>query len=276
MTMPFFHYNPDQEAPFTLFIEHRDKTQDGHWRPAAFAMLTKSLRTSGFLFALPPEDLKSFLLLLTFLTPNGDCAPTLPQLAEAFRLSQGKARARMERLLAARWHDQPIVLPHRFGTVEAFAPSPGLLPVREEEPKADEAPSLKSVPREIIIERSRRLYARPRAEVERQIAEMNEWKLPDDDATASGEAPPSDPNAELRSELLRAGLLPNQANELIARFDEVRIRRQLMWLPYRNVRKRAGFLIAAVKDDYEAPAGFGRVVAPRSDPAHPVAPEDEA
>src|SRR4028119_672954 len=102
MSFPFFRYNSGQEPPFTLFIEHRDKTRDGHWRPEAFLMLSRSLRTSGFLVALPPEDLQSFLLLLTFLTPNGDCAPTVSQLATALRLSHAKTRARMDPLVAVR------------------------------------------------------------------------------------------------------------------------------------------------------------------------------
>ena len=71
------------DAPFLIYIRHLDKTQDGHWRPHALLTLTRALRTSGFLSVLPPEELRNFLLLLTFLTPNGSCAPTLLQLADA-------------------------------------------------------------------------------------------------------------------------------------------------------------------------------------------------
>ncbi len=75
MSLPLFHYPPGAEPPFTIFIEHIDKLRDVHWRPTAHVRLTPSLRTSGFLQALPPEEIKGFLTLLTFLTPNGDCAP---------------------------------------------------------------------------------------------------------------------------------------------------------------------------------------------------------
>lgn len=284
MAFPAFHYNPGQEPPFTILIEHGDKTQDGHWRPAAFVGLTPSLRTSGFLGALPPEELKNFLLLLSFVTPNGHIAPTLPQLAAALRVSQAKARARMERLTALRWHNQPIVLSHQLGNgLDAFTPAPGFLPLREEsadQPVNTQAP-YQAAPRAVIIEQSRRLYGRPRAEVERQIAARMGWKKPDD--ASSSPKPDSDsavsalvdsdtaestkagsaivqgvPNPTLRDELLDVGLQPEQADSLLKRYDEIRIRRQLMWLPYRTVRNRAGFLLAAIKDDYEAPLNWHR------------------
>lgn len=266
MTFPAFHYNPQQEAPFTLFIEHRDKTRDGHWRPATFVMLTSSLRTSGFLWALPPEDLKSFLLLLTFVTPNGNIAPSVPQLATALRLSEAKTRERLARLVATHWHEQPIVLPHRMGNgLDTFSLAPRFLPVREEEigayPAKIQTP-YKAAPREVIIEHSRRMYGRPRAEVERMIMEQMGYKKPVEAGLAtsatSPQSPRDDADTALRDELRQVGLLPDQVNELLARFDTVRIRRQLMWLPYRPARNRAGLLLAAIKDDYEAPPNMRR------------------
>lgn len=271
MTFPHFHYNPNQEPPFTVFIAHRDKESKGYWRPDAFVMLTKSLRTSEFLFALPPDDFKSFLLLLTFLTPNGHCAPALSQLAAALHLSQAKTRSRMQRLVTVRWHDQPIVLAQRSGSgSETYALAPGLLPVREEEPQPAQVPVLRAAPRGAVIEHSRRTYARPRAEVEREIARLNNWKLPEDTkAGGESELVEDTPQAALQRELMSVGLLKEQAEELVSRYDEIRIRRQLMWLPYRAVRKPAGFLMAAVKDDYAAPLNM-----PRSIAASPIAPVD--
>jgi hypothetical protein len=115
MTFPSFHYNAGQEPPFTIFVEHRDNTRDRHWRPAAFVMLTPSLRTSGFLMALSPEELQSFLLLLTFVTADGRIAPITAQLAEALGTSEAKTRARMERLLKTQWQGQRIAAKHDFG-----------------------------------------------------------------------------------------------------------------------------------------------------------------
>jgi hypothetical protein len=263
MPFPLFHYPAGQESPFTIFIEHHDQTRDQHWRPAAAVQFGKSLRTSGFLFALPPEDLKSFLLLLTFLTPNGDCGPSVLQLATALRLSPAKTRARLERLVAARWHGQPIVRLYRTESgLDLFRLAPGLLPLQEQGEHLPIQPRYQAAPREVIIEHSRRTYAQPRVEVERQIAEMNGWKKPGDSDSGTqtptkhtnGLLQENDPEyAALHRELLRAGLRPEQADELLAHFDWVRIRRQLMWLPQRAVRNKVGFLIAAIKDDYAAP-----------------------
>lgn len=274
MTFPHFHYQEGQEPPCTIFIEHRDKSP-GHWRPAAFVKLTSSLRTSGLLAALPPDELKTFLLLLTFVTPNGDCRPTLSQLATALRLSEAKTRARLERLLEAKWLEQSIVLPYRLGSGgEAFALAPGLVPVQEEEESAAPTPLYRAAPREAVIEHSRRTYGRPRAEAERQIMEQMGYKMPVKKASGSpNEVPvsvddPADSKAGLRRDLLNVGLLPQQADELIGRYDEVRIRRQLMWLPHRPVRNRIGFLLAAIKDDYAAPAPA------RSRPPQDVEPDE--
>ena len=263
MAFPLFRYLPDQEPPFSILIAHRDTQRAGYWRPQALVGLTKSLRTSGFLLALAPEDLKCFLLLLTFVSTIGHCTASLSQLAEALRLSTGKTRERLKRLEAVRWQEQPLIFSHRAGSgLETYMLTPGLLPVVEEGVAVPTAPVLKGVPREVVIERSRRKYARPRAEVEAEIARLNGWELPDE-ATApiAAQEPaitePLDPHqASARRELLRAGLLPEQADDLLARFDLVRIQRQLLWLPYRNVRKPAGFLLAAIKDDYAAPLNW--------------------
>lgn len=268
MESPFFSYNPEQEPPFSIFIEHKNATQ-GHWEPAAFIKLTGSLRTSGFLFSLPPEDLRNFLLLLTFLTANGSCAPTLSQVAEGLRMSEFRARLHLKRLTARRWLDQPIVLPARYGGgVEAYMLMPGLLPVEEEQEKPAPQQAIRAVPREQVIALSRQRYARPRAEVERMIeAQLREGRRGEEsDKATIAESNP------VREQLIAAGLEAAQADYLIAHFDSLRIQRQLQWLPYRAVKNPAGFLIAAIKDNYEAPATMRAVLpAGQETPGQPAA-----
>lgn len=267
MTFPFFSYNLNSEnpaePPFSIVIAHREMSREGTWRPSAFVALTKGLRTSGFLGALPPEDLKTFLLFLSFITAEGHCAVTVALMASALRLSSAKTRSRLERLRDWRWMEQPIILSYHAGSgQEIFSFTPGFLPVVEEEPMPHAPTSIKAAPREVVIEYSRSRYGRPRAAVERQIAELNNWDVPQegDEAPESPQPQKSEPvdsqRLVARRNLLRAGLLPEQADELLARFDLVRIQRQLMWLPQRVVRNRAGFLLAAIKDDYAAPAHF--------------------
>lgn len=163
----------------------------------------------------------------------------VPQLAGALRLSHGKTRARFERLAAVRWQGQTIVFHTQWGNgLDGFTPAPGFIPVIEEPTEGQPLPPITVLPREVVIEHSRRTYARTRAEVEKEIEEMMNWRkkgtialpqlLPDEQ--------------KLRDELIAVGLFPEQAEELIKRFDKVRIRRQLAWLPLRMAKNKAGYL----------------------------------
>ena len=96
-----------------------------------------------------------------------------------------------------------------------------------------------------MIAYSRERYARPRAEVERMIAEQNGWALPEDGA--------DDATAQVRRRLLSLGVSKEQVSLLMDSFDLERIQRQLDWLPYRNARIPSHFIVAAIQGDYEEP-----------------------
>ncbi len=82
---------PSLDAPF--IIEHRREDRTGStFRPAARLILTDRVRTSGLWRSLTTEDFKTLLLLLTCVTPNGWCRPTLPELADAMQVSRARAR----------------------------------------------------------------------------------------------------------------------------------------------------------------------------------------
>ena len=278
MAFPLFRYNPEQEgsseSPLSILVMPRDVGREGTWRPDAFVSLTKTLRTSGFVMALPPEDLKSLLVMLTFLSPNGLCTVMVQQLATAFHLSPGKTRTRMNRLVDFRWLDQPIIRYHKAESgVETYALMPGFLPVVEEQIQRPATPLLKAVPREIVIENSRRKYARTRAEVEAEIARLNNWK-PIGEKT-SYETKPLDPQtAKAREKLSESGLLDQQVDELLERYDLPRIERQLEWLPLREARSPVGFLLSAIKNDYEAPPGWKADVAEKPDDPAQEGPDE--
>jgi len=246
-----FHYNLEQQAPFAIYIAHEDKAR-GSWRPSALIGVTPALRTSGFLAAIGLDEFKSLLLLLTFLSADGRCGASVPQMAQSLRLSQGKARARFERLAAVRWQGLPIVLHAKWGGgLDGFSPVPGFIPIIEEPINGAQSPTLTVLPREMVIEHSRRTYARTREEVEREIEEMMNWRKKKE---VQPDVPPLSPEQQkLRSELIGVGLLPEQADDLMKRFDAVRIHRQLAWLPLRMAKNKTGYLIAAVKDNYAAP-----------------------
>ncbi len=103
----------------------------------------------------------------------------------------------------------------------------------------------------VVVEHSRRTYARTREEVEREIEEMMNWRKKEEPQPKSLALSPDE--QKLYDELVAVGLLPEQAQELMKHFDALRIRRQLAWLPPRAAKNPAGYLLAAVKDDYAAP-----------------------
>ncbi len=235
--------------PFTIALQRLDQTQNGNFRPGAFVKLTSSLRTSGFLQALPAEDVKNLLFLLSFVTPNGDCQPTVMQLADAMQVSQTKVRARMQRLERFQWQGKPVVIfLSRESGLDGYTIGSHVVAVQEEPPTPPaemQPPAIQTAGREAVIAYSREHYARPRAEVERTIAENMGWELPEgavDEATA-----------DTRRRLLGVGVTKDQADFLLGSYDLERIQRQLEWLPYRNAKNPAGFIVAAIEDDYEEP-----------------------
>ncbi len=239
-------------APFVVEHQRLDQTPSGSFRPHARLILSPSLRTSGFWNALPAEEMKTLLLLLTFLNANGWCRPTLPQLAEAMQTSQGKARARLQRLEQTPWQGQPLArhMAQENG-VEVWTPAPHLMDVQETAPVLAAAePFLRPAGREALIAWSRAQYARPRQEVEQDIARRMGWGPPafegDDPAVAEGKR-------QTYGQLTTLGLSKEQALDALSRFDLSRIERQIEWLPLRQAKSPSRFLLAAIEDDYEPP-----------------------
>jgi len=117
--------------------------------------------------------------------------------------------------------------------------------------------------RELIIEVSRRKYGRPRAEVERMVAEQLGYAQPlstapvflPSSATAGNAANSRQLHVgdELKGRLLEVGIEADRADSLLTHFAREAIKRQLEWLPYRDARNPAAFLIAAIEHDYEPP-----------------------
>ena len=252
----------DTPAPraFPFIVEHRqeDRTLDGSFRPSARLILTPALRTSGLWAMLPPEDLHTLVLTLTFVAPNGWCRPTLLELAEAMRVSQGKARARLERLAGREWEGQPLLirLPRPDG-LHAYAPGRQVVG-REEAPEP--STQSKAVPppvagKEAVIAQSRTRYAKTREEVEGQIATMMGWGPPafagDDPAVAEGKK-------RAFKAMTDFGMPKDQALDILARFDLGEVERQISWLPSRNAKNPARFLAAAIEGSYDAPLALRR------------------
>lgn len=274
-TEPAEEYTP-KSKPFVIEMRRVGEGVGNHFRPKAAVLLTPALRTSGLLALLPDEEFKSLLCLLTFVNANGDCLPTLSQIATALGIPEGKAKARLERLQQFQWQGSPLVyrLKREMG-LDAYTPSGGLLEVRET-PSAQTTPSntifAKMAGRESVVAHSRARYARNREEVEREIAERNGWEAPPEFATEEEKE-----RNELQRRLCLNGIPREQANEILEQYPAEKIRRQLDWLPYRGARYPAGFLVSAIAGDYEAPPHV-RSVSESPNPSEasrekPVSPE---
>lgn len=254
------------QTPFVAETRRRGVSQSGSFVPSARLVLTSALRTEGLWHALPGEEIKTLVLLLTFLTPDGACRPALAELAPAMRLAEPKARARLERLAAYRWQGNPVIRElRRDSGLHAFTPAPGLLTVLEMPPEVPEPPAGLGVPagREAVVAHSRALYARPRAEVEREMALRMGWE--DGDALRQArereEAALTDDGRDLLTRLLGLGVERAKALELLGAHEPERICRQVEWLPLRGAKNPARFLVAAIAGNYEPPAGLRPVPA---------------
>jgi hypothetical protein len=191
-----------------------DPSNRSTFTPAVRLLVTRALRTSGLLAALPESELKSLLTLLTFLHPNGHCQASVPELAAALSLSQAKVRARMDRLCGCVFHDQPLVhlIPRENG-LDGYVPSGALLgliePAESEGNTLPPALSAESGPsrRDMVYAHSRAAYARPRHEVERVVEEQLGHAPEEQDDTPEGEA---------RRRLAALGVTRDQVDLLLA------------------------------------------------------------
>ena len=204
---------------------------------------------------------------------------------------------RLERFL---WQGKPLLHEiRRDSGLHAWTPSPRLLGMEHMPQETHQAGSTPASPafvaagREAVIAHSRATYARPRDEVEREMALANGWEWPPrtlgerqdelrqkaQEATmplsqpqAQAEEPSlptphsspmstpanhvpaaTDPQVDLRRDLAAWGVPADLIARLLADHDPAKIRRQLDWLPLRNAHDPARFLVAAIQKDYAPP-----------------------
>ncbi len=251
------HDDLPEQTPFVIEHRQEERGQGGTFRPSARLVLTDRVRTSGLWRTLTPEDAKTLVLILTFLTPNGWCRPTLPELADAMGTSQPKAKGRLDRLTQARWQGQPLAeLLARPDGLDAYLPGRRLVAHEDAlEPAPPQAAPARMPGREAVTAYSRARYAKTREEVERQIGEMMGWGPPafegDDPAVAEGKR-------RAFTAMTNLGMPKEQALDLLSRFDLGAVERQISWLPSRNAKNPARFLAAAIEGGYDRPLALRR------------------
>jgi len=239
------------------------------------------------------------MLMLTYMTAGGHCVPTLGQLARGMQASETKARTRLQRLARFHWEGQPLVreIP-RTGGVYVYTISHNVLStpiesattphdtVADYDPQPDNDVRLVAsgpvVPAtagekhrltvgDCVLALSRARYARPRAEVERQLATEMGWNYPfrsrreqmDEaraqanaatDASADAGEQPTNAALERRARLTALGVPGRKADELLAAYSAEKVDRQLEWLPLRQAKNPARLIVAAIENDYRAPS----------------------
>ncbi len=95
---------------------------------------------------------------------------------------------------------------------------------------------MRSGSREQVIAYSRQHYARPRAEVEKMVAQQLGQDIEE-----------TEEQQRLRYRLENVGLTKEQAKEIVSMYDADVIAQQLDWLPYRHAQNPAGYLLAAIE-----------------------------
>ncbi len=261
------HPEPERAEAAPFVIEHRQEdAADSSFRPSARLILTSRVRTSGLWRSLTPEDFANLVLILSFVTPNGWCRPTLPELADAMGVPPAKAKSRLDRLLRGTWQDQPFVeLLARPDGLDAYLPSRRLVAHEDAAvPEPVQAAPVRTPGQEAVVAYSRARYAKTREDVERQIGEMMGWGPPafvgDDPAVAEGKR-------QAFEAMTGFGMPKEQALDLLARFDLGAVESQIAWLPHRNAKNPARFLAAAIEGRYDAPTAFLQERAAPDEPA---------
>jgi len=252
------HTEDDSLKPF--IIESLSPPAGGvAFAPSAVVQLTVALRTCGLLHRLPGDDLKNLIYVLTFVHPNGWCQPTIFELAHAMQVSRPKARERLARLASFDWHGKPLLTElRRESGMDGYAPSPlivGHALTEPVEPTPTEPP-IRAAGRDAVIAYSRAHYARPRAEVEREMAIQNGWPLPEEIEAQHAAKPAIDEDADhanARRRLLGMNVPGEEVDRIMAAYPIERILQQILWLPYRNAKSKARFIVAAIDGDYDAP-----------------------
>ena len=105
--------------------------------------ITRTIRGSGLLAFISPEELQSFIALLTFVDESGRCELSSRRLGQTLNLSEKQAQKRLKKLCGIRWHGKPLVIKENGRERGRFTPAgyqvvevEGLRTIRSDESEA--------------------------------------------------------------------------------------------------------------------------------------------
>jgi hypothetical protein len=217
-------------------------------------ILSPNLRHSGLLRVMPLELLQVFIALLTFHDTMGEVKASVLMLSEALNLHPDQVEQRLHILSTYAFDGAGMVfettlpsdekgysLSKRVGVPVDIAPREPALPTSQK--------PYRPVPREVIVERSRKKYGTPRAEAEALVAEQLGVMPP--------ESLPEGSSGDLYKAMLAVGIIDQEARNLLLENPLEVIESQIEWLPVRGARNPARFLSAAIRGNYAPPQSKG-------------------
>lgn len=247
--------------PFTVVNRRADAKANGEFTSIAEASFDVGLLSSGLLAALSGTNAKTLIAVLSTVTANGRvCAP--PHLvARTLGVPVVVARARLLALSMRSWRGRRIVFGIGDGANAGYSVSPEIVGQRLGPLEyVDTEPRTIAVAGRDVFQHAREKYSRPRAEVERELASVHGWVLPEEYAVAAGMAREPEPalgtdGRHVRERLMRHGVDRHATDDLVRRCGRDRVARQIAYLPYRRAKAPTRALVSAIAADWEPPQG---------------------
>jgi hypothetical protein len=242
-----------EEPPFTAEVTNVD-TGHGKFEPIARITVGNGIRDLAKAIGL--HGVGALTILVSYITSNGTIKPTARALKRAVG-SDFLARRRLKRLARKRWRGQPVL--HIITTaagLELFKPSDAVVIRREASPAQTAAPTgaAAGVPQGDIGTSG---IPPTRQAVEREIRARNGWPSEEEQAEARALIPPEPRNLYdlwAVQRLVKEQVDYSLAVKLVKEYGSERVLRQVRLLDRRRVKNRRRYVVAAVMNDYPAPA----------------------
>ena len=250
------------DPPFTIVHRRTLALPGGHFTPAAEVSIGPGSAASGLFAALGPHDLQTLLAVVSLVTTNGWVRPTCHQVAAALGVTRVHAFVRLMRLTKRTWRGKPVIVRvGPWGGMVVYIPSSEIVaqrlgPLEPLTPEPDR--TVRAAGREAVIEASRKSYARPRADVERELAEAHGWPFSEEaevyaEFMREGEPALAGEDRQARQRLARLGVDQRTAERLVREYGRDRVVRQIAYLPHRKAKDKAKLLVSSIESDYAPP-----------------------
>ena len=253
---------PGANPPFTAVTRRTKAKSNGSHLPLAEVSFDRGLLSSGLLARLSGTDAKTLLAILSTVTANGRvCAPTV-LVARALGVPAFVAKARLVALSLRTWRGRPVVYRVGDGASTGYSLSPEIVGQRLGPLEREDDPErvIVAAGRHAVVEHARQRYSKPKDEVEAELAAAYGWVLPEEIEAARATVKEPEPTLErderhAKERLIKHGVEPLVADDLVRRYGRDRVARQIAYLSFRKAKTPAKVLVSAIAGDWEPPPG---------------------